>query len=84
MITLSTVNFPCAMPPTCAADSRPTMLIATLCYSPLTFSRVPSDLTSIDWVCRYDYKINQWEFSLDQLFEEFQGKQNYDVLDTSK
>ncbi|KAK7724034.1 Chk1 protein kinase [Diaporthe eres] len=30
----------------------------------------------------YDYKTNQWEFSLDQLFEEFQGKQNYDVLDT--
>lgn len=39
---------------------------------------------SIDWLPRYDYKTNQWEFSLDQLFEEFQGKQNYDVLDTSK
>lgn len=39
---------------------------------------------SIDWLRRYDYKTNQWEFSLDQLFEEFQGKQNYDVLDTSK
>ncbi|CAN8103700.1 unnamed protein product [Discula destructiva] len=31
----------------------------------------------------YDYKTNQWVYDLDELFEEFQGEQNYDVLDTN-
>lgn len=31
----------------------------------------------------YDYKTSQWVYDLDKLFEEFQGEQNYDVLDTN-
>lgn len=31
----------------------------------------------------YDYKASQWVYDLDRLFEEFQGEQNYDVLDTN-
>lgn len=31
----------------------------------------------------YDYRTNQWVYDLDKLFEEFQGEQNYDVLDTN-
>lgn len=31
----------------------------------------------------YDYKASQWVYDLDKLFEEFQGEQNYDVLDTN-
>lgn len=31
----------------------------------------------------YDYKASQWIYDLDRLFEEFQGEQNYDVLDTN-
>lgn len=31
----------------------------------------------------YDYKANEWVYDLDKLFEEFQGEQNYDVLDTN-
>lgn len=31
----------------------------------------------------YDYKMSQWVYDLDKLFEEFQGEQNYDVLDTN-
>lgn len=31
----------------------------------------------------YDYKTSQWVYDLDRLFEEFQGEQNYDVLDTN-
>ncbi|KAF3766107.1 hypothetical protein M406DRAFT_97468 [Cryphonectria parasitica EP155] len=31
----------------------------------------------------YDYKSSQWVYDLDKLFEEFQGEQNYDVLDTN-
>lgn len=31
----------------------------------------------------YDYKTSQWVYDLDRLFEEFQGEENYDVLDTN-
>lgn len=31
----------------------------------------------------YDYKANEWVYDLDKLFDEFQGAQNYDVLDTN-
>ncbi|KAH8899572.1 hsp90-like protein [Thozetella sp. PMI_491] len=31
----------------------------------------------------YDYRDSQWHFDLDRLFEQFQGEQNYDVLDTA-
>lgn len=31
----------------------------------------------------YDYRASQWVYDLDKLFEEFQGEQNYDVLDTN-
>lgn len=31
----------------------------------------------------YDYKTSQWAYDLDRLFAEFQGEQNYDVLDTN-
>lgn len=31
----------------------------------------------------YDYKASQWVYDLDRLFQEFQGSQNYDVLDTN-
>lgn len=31
----------------------------------------------------YDYKANEWVYDLDKLFDEFQGEQNYDVLDTN-
>lgn len=31
----------------------------------------------------YDYKTSQWVYDLDRLFDEFQGEQNYDVLDTN-
>lgn len=31
----------------------------------------------------YDYKTSQWVYDLDRLFAEFQGEQNYDVLDTN-
>ncbi|MDA4132909.1 MAG: hypothetical protein OK454_07270, partial [Thaumarchaeota archaeon] len=30
----------------------------------------------------HDYKENKWKFDLDRLFEQFQGEQNYDVLNT--
>ncbi|KAL8403026.1 hypothetical protein RB594_008329 [Gaeumannomyces avenae] len=30
----------------------------------------------------YDYRDCQWHFDLDRLFEQFQGEQNYDVLNT--
>lgn len=30
----------------------------------------------------YDYKDSQWHYNLDQLFEQFKGEENYDVLDT--
>lgn len=30
----------------------------------------------------YDYRDSQWHYDLDRLFEQFQGEQNYDVLDT--
>ncbi len=31
----------------------------------------------------YEYRDSQWHFDLDRLFEQFQGEQNYDVLDTA-
>lgn len=31
----------------------------------------------------YDYTVGQWKFDLDELFEQFQGEQDYDVLDTA-
>ncbi|KAK4228498.1 Two-component system protein A [Podospora fimiseda] len=31
----------------------------------------------------YDYVTGQWIFDLDKLFEQFQGEQDYDVLDTA-
>ncbi|KAK4143012.1 uncharacterized protein C8A04DRAFT_37883 [Dichotomopilus funicola] len=30
----------------------------------------------------YDYLVGQWKYDLDRLFEQFQGEQDYDVLDT--
>ncbi|KAK3683483.1 hypothetical protein B0T22DRAFT_248627 [Podospora appendiculata] len=30
----------------------------------------------------YDYLAGQWRFDLDRLFDQFQGEQDYDVLDT--
>lgn len=31
----------------------------------------------------YDYRDSQWHYDLDRLFEQFQGGEDYDVLDTS-
>lgn len=31
----------------------------------------------------YDYKVSQWVYDLDRLFEEFRAEKNYDVLDTN-
>lgn len=31
----------------------------------------------------YNYKECRWEYDLDRLFEQFQGEENYDVLDTA-
>jgi len=31
----------------------------------------------------YDYHEGKWKYDLDRLFEEFQGEQDYDVLDTA-
>ncbi|KAK0723180.1 hypothetical protein B0T26DRAFT_642287 [Lasiosphaeria miniovina] len=31
----------------------------------------------------YDYLVGQWKYDLDKLFDQFQGEQNYDVLDTA-
>ncbi|KAK3387091.1 hypothetical protein B0H63DRAFT_541252 [Podospora didyma] len=31
----------------------------------------------------YDYLVGQWKYDLDRLFDQFQGEQNYDVLDTA-
>ncbi|TLS25924.1 hypothetical protein PpBr36_07189 [Pyricularia pennisetigena] len=30
----------------------------------------------------HDYRENKWKFDLDRLFKEFEGEQNYDVLNT--
>ncbi|EAA26684.2 hypothetical protein GE21DRAFT_3187 [Neurospora crassa] len=31
----------------------------------------------------YDYMAGEWKYDLDKLFDQFQGEQNYDVLDTA-
>ncbi|KAK3344042.1 hypothetical protein B0T25DRAFT_315890 [Lasiosphaeria hispida] len=31
----------------------------------------------------YDYHVGQWKYDLDRLFDQFQGEQDYDVLDTA-
>ncbi|KAK3397352.1 hypothetical protein B0T20DRAFT_356714 [Sordaria brevicollis] len=31
----------------------------------------------------YDYLVGEWKYDLDKLFDQFQGEQDYDVLDTA-